>query len=222
MEFKAKLYVNSEVNNGKEFQIPRGCRTGFHFFKGDSGFWSGQIRYSEKYDIICPGQIYDIDVCLYWGELFFYCINYSTEFFISSKLDHVWGKIMISADEIQKISRECKINSITKILPKEIIQKGYLTENDEIAFYAKEIFQILEIFQNNNIAVLGGNVFVKINNVVKYSSGYENWCSDPLFNESFKDFQKTSLKITKDYVNKLFLKSNDYLYSLVVIDETKF
>ena len=221
MEFKAKLYINTDINGGKEFQIPRSCRTGFHFFKGNSGFWSGQIRYSEKYDIIYPGQTYDIDVCIYWGKLFFYRINYSNEIFISSKPDHVWGKIIIPDDEIKKIKQECKIKIITEILPKEIIQKGFITETNNIAFYAKEIFQIIEILKNKNIAILGGNVFVKIDNIIKYSSDSENWHCDMMLNENFKDFQKKSLKTTINYLNNLSRK-DDYLYSLIPIEESEF
>ncbi len=221
MKFKAKLYINTDINGGKGFQIPRSCRTGFHFFKGNSGFWSGQIRYSEKYDIIYPGQTYDIDVCIYWGKSFFYRINYSNEIFISSKPDHVWGKIIIPDDEIKKIKQECKIKIITEILPKEIIQKGFITETNDIAFYAKEIFQIIEILKNNNIAILGGNVFVKIDNVIKYSSDSGNWHCDMMLNESFKDFQKKSLKTTINYLNNLSRK-DDYLYNLIPIEESEF
>ena len=120
----AKLYVNPEKDGGKILELNHNL--GFFSvlcFKGNSGYFSGRIYFSEKENTFKPCGIYDVKVIFLLKDSFFKEINYSNEFFVSIRPTITFGKIMIPDDEIKEIK-----NRIYRIY-ENFCEKKYQLEN---------------------------------------------------------------------------------------------
>jgi hypothetical protein len=113
------------------------------------------------------------------------------------------------------------MNKYLEILPDSILSKGFPLNWDlgGYAFYAPEILEISKILVQYNIAVLGGAVLVKINNVAEYSANGENWYLNYIKGDNYDNYVINSNKKMTDYIKRLSEKFPDFLYQADVIDK---
>jgi hypothetical protein len=70
----------------------------------------------------------------------------------------------------------------------------------EFAVLAKDAAAFIELLRQENLPVLGGDVYLKVQSTVEV--GYANWHVDKLPHESHRDFVNRSCDFALDYVRK--------------------
>ncbi len=66
------------------------------------------------------------------------------------------------------------------------------------ALSKEQALRVLDMFEMQNIAVLGGDVYEMINSLP--SSNYDNWCCDQNANESLDEYVSRSNDYAKRYI----------------------
>lgn len=72
----------------------------------------------------------------------------------------------------------------------------------EIGFMYPKILDVVELYKKNNIPILGGDVYIKKDEV--YHSTYDNW----YVNKEEKDYLNISIEHTLNYINSYKNKEN--------------
>ena len=90
------------------------------------------------------------------------------------------------------------MNSI--VIEKKI--HGICINDSEVGFAFPKILEIVELYRKNNIPILGGDVYLQIDET--YHPTYNNWYT----NSDEKDFINISIKRTLDYINSYKNKEN--------------
>lgn len=75
---------------------------------------------------------------------------------------------------------------------------GININNSEIGFTYPKILDIIEYYYNNEIPILGGDIYIKIDN--KYEPTYDNWYIEK---ESFqKSYLQESIQYAREYIEE--------------------
>jgi len=106
-------------------------------------------------------------------------------------------------------------------LPETFIQKAISLSHLGVAGLAwirRDAFEIIKALDGSTIAILGGDVLKKENNVYKYN--YDNWHCDIRQGEDWGAYAQRSRKETEEYLCKYpDHGDNIYIYSLVFSDK---
>lgn len=108
-----------------------------------------------------------------------------------------------------------------EILPNNILIKGLPLQEGFLgyAFYAKEMLEISNILLERKIAVLGGDVLIKVGSYAECSPNGENWYLDYKKGDNYNLYVTESIKKMNDYIIKLSNKFPDFLYQASVATE---
>lgn len=100
--------------------------------------------------------------------------------------------------------------------------------SDEIALTVSEALQALELLQDNQVAILGGDILSEENNELIYAYQlwgdryqYLNWYCDQYDNESREDYMQRSYILAKEGIsnaNKTAERLNQKCYIVFVIE----
>jgi hypothetical protein len=71
---------------------------------------------------------------------------------------------------------------------------------NQVAWFKKDVFEILGHLDETQVAILGGDVLVLKDG--KFTHEYSNWHSDQQPNESQEDYAKRSREETESYINR--------------------
>lgn len=88
------------------------------------------------------------------------------------------------------------------------------------ALNKEDALKVLDLYDELFIPVLGGDVlYLKDNGSLDYT--YDNWCIDRLQTDTYFQFLKKSIDVSKDYINNYhhpFLKEHSVLFVIVPFD----
>lgn len=71
-----------------------------------------------------------------------------------------------------------------------------------------QVLDVLQKFEVEGIAILGGDVMDGTGGQIGYESS--SWHSDKKKDEEYSDFVKRSIKETREYINKYSISNNTY------------
>lgn len=87
--------------------------------------------------------------------------------------------------------------------------------SDEIALQIDDALQAIELLQEANTAILGGDVLTNESGTLVYT--YENWYCDKLSNDTQEKYRIKSYTTAKAYMNDLIKKGYKNRYVVIVV-----
>jgi hypothetical protein len=87
--------------------------------------------------------------------------------------------------------------------------------SDEYGLRIDEALKALEILQETQSAILGGDILTGESGVLAYT--YDNWYCEQYESESHMDFVKRSLDTAKAYIQEIAKRSGNDRYVVIVI-----
>jgi hypothetical protein len=106
-------------------------------------------------------------------------------------------------------------------LPETFIEKALSLSHlgvADLAWLRRDAIEMIKALDWSAIAILGGDVLKKENNVYKYN--YDNWHCDIRQGEAWDAYAQRSRKETEEYLKKYpDPGDNIYIYSLVFADK---
>jgi len=113
-----------------------------------------------------------------------------------------------------------------EILPGKLLNRGYFLNNEYIkgvgiAFKYDDMLCVLKILCDNNISVLGGDVYYLESGLIEFGNGLDNWYTNYNEDERYDSYIERSLSDTKKYLDDTKLNDN-FLYTAVVANEIDF
>ena len=88
------------------------------------------------------------------------------------------------------------------------------TDGIETAFYAKDVFYVIDCLDYEKYIILGGDILIMNNDEVKYT--YDNWFYNGDKSLTIDCIQKKSIEITKYYLEKYNLEENNLVVFVVI------
>jgi hypothetical protein len=121
----------------------------------------------------------------------------------------------MNKEEKAKIYLKSKGYDLRKLLgfdlnnPDTVVCKGLVKQ---------EAIEAIEYFQQEKIAILGGDVYC-IDKNGKIELTYDNWYCDKMQGENYTEYCERSAKTAKDYIDKYknnLFKTGIYIFNLVL------
>ena len=106
--------------------------------------------------------------------------------------------------------------SLEKLLKKINNDKGESLHDlgiNEIAFSRKDALELLSSIKNEKLAILGGDVYVKMNGIIKPT--YDNWYLNR-DNQTWNVYVDESINKAQDYISHYDPKNVNVYFTIVV------
>lgn len=87
--------------------------------------------------------------------------------------------------------------------------------SDELALKIDDALQAIELLQDTQSAILGGDILSDESGKLTYT--YENWYIEKMDNESQIDYVERSYEIARNYINEVVKRSGKNRYVVIVI-----
>ncbi|SHI16580.1 Immunity protein 40 [Desulfofustis glycolicus DSM 9705] len=103
---------------------------------------------------------------------------------------------------------------------KLILSSGFSLENIGVNNWAldnKQALEVLDEFERQGIAVLGGDVYEIVDGIPE--SNYDNWYCEQYDDEPFLDFSKRSIAKAREYINNYKQSSSKSVMYTIVAEE---